>query len=195
MTDRDPAEPDPVEALAAQLDQLRTYVRSYATQTGHLRVTLDRHIAQVMMLLLVIKQFREQDIAQLRAQVAGITTRRRAANPPAPYWVGLSDAEYAAQLAQLRAWVDGVALTQWPGYLDQLPFCWPNHPEAVWEFSNLKTEWTRVYADPNNRPLQDALWFFERWLPGALTRLRTAIKCDRSGCQRATERSPPTRRS
>ena len=109
MTDPDPAEPDPVEALAGQLDQLRTYVRSYATQTGQLRVTLDRHIAQVMMLLLVIKQFREQDIAQLRAQVAGITTRRRTANPPAPCWVGLSDAEYAAQLAQLRAWVDGVA--------------------------------------------------------------------------------------
>ena len=28
------------------------------------------------------------------------------------------------------------------------------------------TEWVRVYGDPDNRPLQDALWFFERWLPG-----------------------------
>ena len=130
-----------------------------------------------MMLLLVIKQFREQDIAQLRAPGRRHHHPAATANPPPPCWVGLSDAEYAAQLAQLRAWVDGVALTQWPGYLDQLPLCWLNHPEAVWEFSNLMAEWTRVYADPNNRPLQDALWFFERWLPGALTRLRTAIEC------------------
>jgi hypothetical protein len=73
--------------------------------------------------------------------------------------------------------------------------CWANHPEAVWELSNLMTEWARIYGDPDSRPLQDALWFFERWLPGVLGRLAAAVKCDVAGCRLASsspwERSPP----
>jgi hypothetical protein len=56
-------------------------------------------------------------------------------------------------------------------------------------------EWLRVYGDEDNRPLQDALWFHERWLPGVLGRLGHAIKCDVTGCRLARsspwERSPP----
>ena len=58
--------------------------------------------------------------------------------------------------AELRAWVDRFARVQWPGYMDRIAPCWANHPEAVWELSNLITEWTRIYGDPENRPLQDA---------------------------------------
>ena len=53
----------------------------------------------------------------------------------------------------------------------------------------------RIYADPDNRPLQDALWFFERWLPGVLARLGQAVRCDVAGCRLTRsspwERSPP----
>ena len=57
------------------------------------------------------------------------------------------------------------------------------------------TEWVRVYGVPDNRDLQAALWFHERWLPGTLSRLAGAMsKCDATGCRMAQspdERSPP----
>ncbi len=56
------------------------------------------------------------------------------------------------------------------------------------------TEWVRIYGEPDNRPLQDALWFWNAWLPGALTRLEVAITCDAMGCRienaARSERSP-----
>jgi hypothetical protein len=124
-----------------------------------------------------------------------VTARRHAADPPAPYWVGLSETEHAARLAELRAWIERVARVQWPGYMGRLAPCWPNHGEAVWELSNLMTEWARIYGDPENRSLQDALSFFDRWLPGSLSRLAVAIRCDVAGCQltarHPSQRSPP----
>ena len=79
--------------------------------------------------------------------------------------------------------MERVASVQWPGYMTRLAPCWANHPEAVWELSNLMAEWTRVYGDPGSRPLQDALLFFERWLPGVLSRLSTSVRCDAAGCR------------
>ena len=83
---------------------------------------------------------------------------------------------------------------QYPGYFEKLPACWPNHPEAVTELSNVMTEWTRVYGDEENRDLAAALWWHERWLPGVLSRLTAAVKCDAAGCRRLPkpwERGPP----
>ena len=81
-------------------------------------------------------------------------------------------------------WVDRVGLVQYPGYFAKLPPCWPNHPEAVTELSNVMTEWIRVYGDEDNRHLAAALWWHERWLPGFLARLTAAVKCDVAGCRR-----------
>ena len=57
------------------------------------------------------------------------------------------------------------------------------------------TEWVRIYGDPASRPLQDALVWHDKWLPGVLARLAAAIKCDVAGCRLAKsspwERSPP----
>jgi regulator of replication initiation timing len=178
-------EPDPVTALTAQLDELRRQLAVYTGQTGALRARLEQDSGQVLMLRLEIKKLGEK----LDEAIA----RRKAADPPAPYWLALTGEEHAARLAEVRSWVDRVALVQYPAYMARLPPCWPAHPEAVIELSNLMTEWVRVYGDPENRPLQDALWFHERWLPGAVARLEKAIRCDAAGCHLA--RSPPWQRS
>jgi hypothetical protein len=168
-------DPDPVAALAAQLEVLRRQLAAYTGETGHLRALLDRDSSQVLMLRLQVKQ--------LGAKLDEAIARRQAADPPAPFWLGLSEAEHAARLAEVRGWVERVASVQWPGYMTRLAPCWANHPEAVWELSNLMAEWTRVYGDPGSRPLQDALLFFERWLPGVLSRLSTSVRCDAAGCR------------
>ena len=166
-------EPDLVAELAAQLDELRRQLAVYTGETGVLRERQERDSGQVLMLLLKTKQLGEQ--------LAAATARRQAADPPAPCWAGLREEEHAARLAEVRAWVERVARVQWPGYLARLAPCWANHQEAVWELSNLMTEWARIYGDPENRPLQDALSFFERWLPGVLSRLSCGnqVRCRR----------------
>jgi hypothetical protein len=180
-------EPDPIAALAAQLEELRGQLARYTGETGHLRARLEEDSGQVLMLRLEIKKLSEK--------IGAAIARRNADEPPAPYWFGLDGDEHAAELAELRAWVERVARVQWPGYMARIAPCWANHPEAVWELSNLMTEWSRIYGDPDSRPLQDALWFYERWLPGVLGRLAQAVKCDVAGCRLARsspwERSPP----
>jgi hypothetical protein len=180
-------EPDPVAALAAQLEELRGQVARYAGETGHLRARLEEDSGQIAMLRLELKQAGEKLDEAIR--------KRQAADPPAPYWLGLTAAEHAARLAEVRAWVDRVALVQYPTYFVGLPPCWASHAELLLEVSNVAMEWRRVYGDPDNRPLQDALWFHERWLPGLLARCEKWIRCDVSGCLLAGssswERSPP----
>jgi len=49
-------DPDPVAALAAQLEVLRRQLAAYTGETGHLRALLDRDSSQVLMLRLQVKQ-------------------------------------------------------------------------------------------------------------------------------------------
>jgi hypothetical protein len=72
----------------------------------------------------------------------------------------------SAQLAQLRAWVNGVLIAQYPEYT--VPACWEGHLPAWWELGNLAAEWTSVYGDPRGADLEAAMWFHERWLPGTI---------------------------
>jgi hypothetical protein len=180
-------EPDPVAALAAQLEDLRGQLARSQGEVGQLRARLDGLSGQDLKMLLAIKQLSEKLDAMI--------TQREAEYPQAPYWLGLSRQDYAAQLGEVQEWVERVARVQYPAYFEALPACWPAHPEAVVELSDLMTEWTRVYGDPDNRPFQDALWFHERWLPGILGRLGKAIRCDVAGCRLTRsspwERSPP----
>src|SRR6266702_5986008 len=84
---------------------------------------------------------------------------------PAPYWTGLSRDEHAQQPGALRERVEQVARVQFPAYMAKVPACREAHPEACWELANLMAERGRIYGDPDNRDLQGALWWFERWFP------------------------------
>lgn len=180
-------EPDPIAALAAQLENLGGRLLRAEGGVGQVRARLETDSGQVLMLRLEIKKLGEKIDAAM--------ARRQTDEPPAPYWLGLSKEEHAARLGQLRAWVERVGLVQYAEYFGQLPPCWPSHPAAVIELSTVMTEWVRIYGDPDNRPLPDALVWNDKWLPGVLGRLSGAIKCDVSGCRLAQsspwERSPP----
>jgi len=180
-------EPDPVAALAQQVEDLRASLARSQGEVGQLRARLEEFAGTDMVMLTTIKQLGEK--------MDEAVARLKADDPPAPFWLRLSGEEHAAQLAALRSWVDQFARVQYPGYFARLPDCWPAHAEAVWELSNLMTEWVRIYGDPENRPLADALMFHDRWMPGVLARLLQAVKCDATGCRAARpwpdERSPP----
>ena len=105
--------PDPIAALAAQLEELRGQLARYTGETGHLRARLDEDFGQVVMLRLEIKQLGEK--------IEAAIVRRNADEPPAPYLLGLSREEHGAWLAELRAWVGRVGLGQYPGYFEQAP--------------------------------------------------------------------------
>ena len=91
-------------------------------------------------------------------------------------------------LAELSEWVEAFLRRHYPGYAARLPRCWASHPEAVWELSTLRAEWQRIYDDPDNRDLQGALTWHDRWFPGVLGRLAVSVKCDESGCRMARSR-------
>ncbi len=181
------AEPDPIAALAAQLEELRGQLARSQGEAGQLRARMEDFSGQDMVMLRAIKE--------LAGKVDEAVRKRAADDPQAPFWVRLTEEEHAAQLAALRSWVDQFARVQYPGYFAKLPDCWPAHREAVWELSDLMTEWLRIYGDPENRPLADALMFHDRWMPGVLNRLQQAVRCDASGCRAGRtapwERAPP----
>jgi hypothetical protein len=173
-------DPDPVADLAAQLEELRGRLARSQGDIGHLRARLETDSSQVLLLLVEVKQQKER----LDEAVA----KNRLKPPRAPWWC-VTQAEGQAMLTELREWVDGFARRHYPGYMARLPRCWANHPEAVWELSTLRAEWQRIYDDQDNRELQGALNWHDRYLPGVITRLEAAIKCDEAGCRIA--RSPP----
>jgi hypothetical protein len=115
----------------------------------------------------------------MAATVADAMDHGKLKPPPAPRWDDLDQAEEAAQLTRLREWVNGVLLAQYAEYT--LPGCWEAHRAALWELGNLHAEWQHVYGDPRGVDLEAALWFHERWLPGAVNRLGKSINSD-AGC-------------
>jgi hypothetical protein len=180
-------EPDPIAALAAQLEELRGQLLRAEGGVGQVRARLETDSGQVLMLRLEIKQLGEK--------IAAAIARREADEPQAPYWLGLTEEEHAGRLAQLRAWVEQVGRVQYRDYFAKLPPCWPSHPAAVIELSTVMAEWVRIYGDPDSRPLPDALVWNDKWLPGVLGRLAATIKCDTRGCHleelSRLQRSPP----
>lgn len=180
-------EPDPIAALAAQLEELRGQLARSQGEVGQLRARMEEFAGTDMVMLRAIKE--------LGGKLDEAARKRATDDPPAPFWIRLEDADREARMAVLRDWVERFLRVQYAEYAARLPLCWEAHPAAIWELSNLMTEWVRIYADPDARPLQDALWWHERWLAGAIQRLAGALKCDVSGCRAAryspSERSPP----
>jgi hypothetical protein len=168
-------EPDPIAALAAQVDQLRKAVeKSQATVTAWDARLRTEGPGASMVVLSRLKQFGQR----LDEAIAKHQTKP----PPAPWWC-VDQAEGEVMLAELRGWVDTFLRPHYPGYASRLPACVLNHPEAVWELSTLRAEWERIYADAGNRDLAGALAWHDRYLPGVLARLKDAIQCDEGGCR------------
>ena len=88
--------------------------------------------------------------------------------PAAPYWPDLDREAYAAQLAELKQWVDTVLCPNYDGY--ELRDCWPSHIHVIWELSTLAAEWYRTYSG-KLPDLPRALEFYGRWLPGTMRRV------------------------
>ena len=168
-------DPDPVAALAAQLEELRGQWARSQGEIGVLRERLEGESGQTMMLRLEVKKLtgRLNEAMETHAPEA----------VQAPYWAGLSREDLDAELAELRHWVDTFLRPHYPGYAARLPRCWAAHGEAVWELSTLAAEWERIYADEENRDLASALAWHDRFLPGVLSRLAASIKCDETGCR------------
>jgi hypothetical protein len=185
-------------ALAAQVDDLRGKVTRLQEIVLRWDARLNTGVlGEWMVLRAAVKRLTrasaemETEVKRLAEALEEAIKKNHLAPPPAPYWLDLSRDEYLGQLAKLREWVDRIARGQYPGYLAKLGPCWPHHPEAVWELSNLMTEWERIYGDEGNRDLAASLWFFERWMPGVLARLARAISCDESGCRRSRQIGEP----
>jgi hypothetical protein len=167
-------EPDPVAALAAQLEQLRGQLARTQGEVGYLRERYEDEAGPAMLALSQVKQVREE--------LAEAIEKRKLKPPPAPWW--LVDRDQAeAMLADLRGWFDGFLARQYPGYASRLAPCWWRHMEAIWELSALKTEWERIYPEPENGDNQGLLNWHDRLLPGVLSRLAEVIKCDVTGCK------------
>jgi hypothetical protein len=174
------AEPGPDAALAAQIEELRGELAEFRRVFAQWNAKLETEgIGGAMTVLLQVKR--------LRKRLDEALAKHQLDPPPAPWWV-VGEAEGRAMLADLRGWVEEFARRHYPGYMTRLPRCWTNHPEAVWELSTLRAEWERIYSDEDNRDLQGALAWHDRWLPGVLGRLAASIKCDESGCRIARPR-------
>ena len=178
-------DPDPAAALAAQLEELRGELRGQWARSqgeiGALREQLNASTGQSMVLLVEVKQLREE--------LAEAVEKRKLKPPPAPWWC-VDREQGEAMLAELREWVETFLRPHYADYSTRIPRCWPAHMTAVWELSTIRAEWIRIYGDEDNRDLEGALAWHDRFLPGALGRLAAALaKCDETGCQMARRRS------
>src|SRR2546429_313760 len=123
--------------------------------------------------------------ADMAARWDRATAARQLKPPPAPWWEFGTD-EAQAMMTELHEWVEAFLRPNYAGYLVRLPSCWTRHAEAAWELSTLRAEWIRIYAteEEEDRDLQGALAWLDRFLPNTLARLCEAIKCDAAlGCQ------------
>jgi hypothetical protein len=172
---------DPVAALAAQLEELCGQLARVQAEAARANARLDTEGAGGSLTAMTqVKRLAEHLDEAIKA--------RKLKPPPAPWWGGLSDGEFRAQMAALREWVETFLRPHYRDYMTRLPDCWANHPEAVWELSTLRAEWERVYGDEDNRDLAGALAWHDRYLPGVLGRLSGAIRCSVAGCQLARSR-------
>jgi hypothetical protein len=191
------SESEAVAALAVQLDELRQQLDEARQDAAAAKATVAQWNARLETEGVGATLMMRRDFKKLGEKVDGLATtladaldRGKLKTPPAPRWDDLDQEQEAGQLAALRQWVNGLLLAHYPEYT--LPGCWEAHRTALWELGNLCAEWQRVYADPRGVDLEAALWFHERWLPGAVGRINRAINSDGAiGCRLHGLSSPP----
>jgi hypothetical protein len=170
-------DPDPVAALAAELEQLRGQWARSQGEIGSLRDRLEASTGQTAMLRLQVKQ-----LGQRLEEAIG---KRKLKPPPAPWW-RVGEDEGRKMLAELGEWVDTFLRPHYADYVARIPRCWAAHMAAVWDLSTLHAEWIRIYGDEENRDLQGALSWLNRYLPDTADRIAAALgQCDETGCKLA----------
>jgi hypothetical protein len=170
-------DPDPVAALAVQLAELHGQLARSQGEIRVLRGRLEDSTGQTVNLLVEVKRLREE--------LAEAIEKRKLKPPPAPWW-GVGEAEGRAMLAELSEWVDAFLRPHFADYVTRIPPCWASHMAVVWDLSTLKAEWERVYGDEENRDLQGALAWLNRYLPDMVDRIAEALKqCDETRCRLA----------
>jgi hypothetical protein len=177
-TTSSPAGEPPARAVGESLAALAAQVADLRGQIHAIGARLDQ--AGLRDGLNLTARF--EDLAETVANALDAAAPR---GPVAPYWIGLDQDAYTAQLADLRRWADIVLRQQYDGY--ELRDCWPCHAHAIWELSTLAAEWHHTYRVP--RPdLARALEFHDRWLPGTMRRITSITRECRTQC--VTRRSP-----
>jgi hypothetical protein len=112
---------------------------------------------------------------------------------PAPNWDAMDPATRATELGKLAVWVARILV---PGYRVDPPLrpCWQAHLPVVWELGTVWAEWRRVY-ERKAPELAGALDLQNRWMPGALARVQSALApCTDRQCilaAYAAARQPP----
>jgi hypothetical protein len=121
-------------------------------------------------------------------ELAAVTAREIADNAGpeawAPVWTGLTDEEYARQLAALRAWVDGYLREVYAPYTNGIILdCWVSHPTAIHELGDLWAEHERIYHHAKPSPTAALTWK-GRWLGSTLARLPLVMgeECKAGNC-------------
>jgi chromosome segregation ATPase len=169
------ADPETPADLAAQLEDLQRRFGRHQATVASWETRFTEETSMMSVALVKLKQLSER--------LDEVVTKNKTKSPPAPWWGSGDREELQAELGELREWVDRFARIHYPAYMAKLPLCICAHPEAIWELSTLKAEWDRIYADEDNRDLQGALTWHEKWLPGVLGRLAAVIRCDPESCQ------------
>jgi hypothetical protein len=168
-------EHDPLAELTAEVARLRQEVeKSQAAMRAWDTRLREEGPGSQMVVLSRLKQFGER--------LDKAIEKHQTKPPNAPWWC-VDQAEAQMMFTELSGWIETFLRHYYPGYLASLPACILNHPEAVWELSTLHAEWERIYADEDNRDLAGALAWHDRYLPGVLSRLKEAIKCDAGACR------------
>jgi len=157
---RPQAEPSP-QALGESLAALAVQVAALRGQVAQLNQRIDQ--AGLRGDLDLATRFEE-----LAQTVAGALESAAPRGPAAPCWIGLDRQAYAAQLDELRQWVDTALRRHYGGY--ELRDCRPSHIHVIWELSTLAAAWHHAHG--GQRPdLARALEFYDRWLPGTMRRI------------------------
>ena len=181
-------EHESLAAIAGQLAEVHDELDRVRTAVATFQARLDTETGPVMVLPAAQKRLRDQveelrkQVEEIAAELAKAAASGKADGPAPARWDGEDQAAQAAQLDDLRTWVEGYLRPQYPGYLSRLPPCWVNHREGLWELAALQAEWKRVFGSDGEPPLADVQWWHERWLPGALNRLRDTITCSVAKC-------------
>ena len=157
---RPQAEPS-ARALSESLAALAVQVAALRGQITQINERLDR--AGLHGDLDLVARFEE--LARTVADVLDAAAPRGLA---APRWIGPDRQAFAAQLAELRRWVDTVLCQHYSGY--ELRECWSSHIHAIWELSTLAAAWQHAYGGQRS-DLGRALEFYDRWLPGTMRRV------------------------